>query len=48
VNLYQTLRGAYGSGRFGAVIKTGLLWTTTLFLFGALMLGLMALALAQM
>jgi hypothetical protein len=48
VNLYQTLRGAYGSGRFGAVVKTGLLWTTTLMLFGVLMLGLMALALAQM
>ena len=48
INLYQTLRGAYGSGRFGAVVKTGLLWTSTLFLFGVLMLGLMALALAQM
>jgi len=48
VNLYQTLRGAYGSSRTGAVVKTGILWTSTLFLFGVLMLGLMALALAEM
>ncbi|HEV2530382.1 DUF3667 domain-containing protein [Phenylobacterium sp.] len=48
INLYQTLRGGYGSGRLGAVVKTGLLWTSTLFLFGVLMVGLMTLALAQM
>jgi hypothetical protein len=48
INLYQTLRGAYGSGRFGAVVKTGFLWTSTLFLFSVLMVGLMTLALAQM
>jgi hypothetical protein len=47
-NPYQTLRGAYGSGRAGAVVRTGFLWTSSLFLFSALMLGLMALALAQM
>ena len=48
INLYQTLRGAYGSGRLGAVVKTGFLWTSTLFLFSVLMVGLMTLALAQM
>ncbi|THD77529.1 MAG: DUF3667 domain-containing protein [Phenylobacterium sp.] len=48
INLYQTLRGAYGSGRLVAVIKTGFLWTATLFLFTVLMVGLMALALAEM
>lgn len=48
INLYQTLRGAYGSGRLGAVVKTGFLWTSTLFLFSVLMVGLLTLALAQM
>jgi hypothetical protein len=48
INLYQTLRGAYGSGRLGAVVRTGFLWTSTLLLFSVLMVGLMALALAQM
>jgi hypothetical protein len=48
INLFQTLRGAYGSKWYTAVIKTFFLWTSTLFLFSVLMLGLMALALAEM
>lgn len=48
INLYQTLRGAYGSGVVGGVVKTTLLWTSTLFLFSVLMVALMTLALAEM
>jgi hypothetical protein len=48
INLYQTLRGAYGSGRVMAVLKTGFLWMSSLMLFSFLMVGLMVLALAQM
>lgn len=48
VNLYMTLRGAYGSGVITAGIKTLFLWFSTLFLFGALMIGLLTLALAEM
>lgn len=48
VNLYQTLRGAYGSGRWDAVVKTGFLWTSTMFLFSTLMVALMVLALSEM
>ncbi|MDE2488193.1 MAG: 3'-5' exonuclease, partial [Alphaproteobacteria bacterium] len=48
INLFQTLRGAYGSGVAGAVVKTGFLWIATTTVFGLMMIGLMALALAQM
>lgn len=48
VNLYQTLRGAYGSKWYTAVVKAGFLWISTVSLFGVLMLGLMTLALAEM
>jgi hypothetical protein len=48
INLYQTLRGAYGSGRVMAVLKTGFLWMSSLIIFSFLMVGLMVLALAQM
>jgi hypothetical protein len=48
INLYQTLRGAYGSRRWTAAIKTFFLWCSTLFLFSLLMTGLMVLALAEM
>lgn len=48
INLFQTLRGAYGSGVAGAVVKTAFLWTASLTVFGLMMFGLMALALAQM
>jgi len=48
VNLFMTLRGAYGSGIFAAAIKTMFLWISTLTLFGLLVAGLMVLALAEM
>jgi hypothetical protein len=48
VNLYMTLRGAYGSRIITAGIKTLFLWFSTLFLFAVLMAGLMTLALAEM
>ena len=48
VNLYMTLRGAYGSRRITAAIKTVFLWVSTMILFGLLMIGLMTLALAEM
>ena len=48
VNLYMTLRGAYGSRRITAGIKTVLVWFSTVFLFTLLMGGLMTLALAEM
>ena len=48
VNLYMTLRGAYGSGVITAGLKTLFLWFSTLFLFGLLMIGLFTLALAEM
>lgn len=48
INLYQTLRGAYGSRRWTSVIKTLFLWCSTLTLFSILMVGLMGLALAEM
>ena len=47
VNLFMTLRGAYGSGIFSAVLKTGFLWVTTIFLFAFLILGLMAIGFTQ-
>ncbi|HEX3701223.1 MAG TPA: DUF3667 domain-containing protein [Phenylobacterium sp.] len=48
VNLYQTLRGAYGSSVLGAVVKTGFLWSVSITVFSLMIVGLMALALAQM
>jgi hypothetical protein len=46
-NLFLTLRGAYGSSVVGAGLKALLLWTSTLFAFGVLIVGLLALALGQ-
>lgn len=48
INLYQTLRGAYGSSVTGASLKTAFLWTASVSVFSVMMLGVMALALAQM
>lgn len=47
INLYQTLRGAYGSTWSAAVLKTIFLWVLTIVLFGVLMSGLISLALMQ-
>jgi hypothetical protein len=48
INLYQILRGAYGSRWWSAAIKALFLWVATLTLFSFLMVGLMTLALAEM
>ncbi len=48
VNLYQTLRGAYGSGVLEAGIKTLLVWLATVSAFGSLLAGLMVFTLAQL
>lgn len=42
VNLFQTLRGAYGSGWVGATAKTLLVWTVTVTSATVLMVALMA------
>jgi hypothetical protein len=48
VNIFMTLRGAYGSGIFGALIKTLILWTATTVSFIALVIGLVILAASTM
>ena len=48
VNLFQTLRGAYGSSVLGAVLKTLVVWTTTVLAFGLLLLALMVFSLNQL
>ncbi|HLZ85543.1 MAG TPA: DUF3667 domain-containing protein [Caulobacteraceae bacterium] len=48
VNLFQTLRGGYGSGVLGATVKTLVVWLTTVTAFGALMLGLLVFTLTQL
>ncbi len=47
VNLFQTLRGAYGSSILGATLKTLIVWSATVFSFSLLLAGLALLALAQ-
>jgi hypothetical protein len=48
VNLYQTLRGAYGSTLFGAAFKTLVVWSVVLFAFNALLLALLLFTLVQL
>ena len=48
VNMYQTLRGAYGSTRLGAAFKTLILWQGGLLTFGLLLIGLLALTVIQL
>ncbi|WP_372784123.1 DUF3667 domain-containing protein [Phenylobacterium sp.] len=48
INLFQTLRGAYGSSVLGAILKTLIVWTTTVVSFGLLLLGLMVFSLNQL
>ena len=48
INLFQTLRGGYGSSLFGAVLKTVFVWATTVIAFGSLMIGLIIFALTQL
>jgi hypothetical protein len=47
VNLFQTLRGAYGSSIVGAALKTLIVWFVTALSFSLLLAGLALLALAQ-
>jgi hypothetical protein len=47
INLFQTLRGAYGSSIVGAVLKTLIVWTSTFFSFLVLLTGLLIFSLAQ-
>jgi len=48
VNLFQTLRGAYGSGILGAVLKTFAVWSIAVFAFMVLLIGLLAFSLTQL
>jgi len=47
VNLFQTLRGGYGSSRLGAVLKTVIVWWVSVFSFFSLMMAVMLVALAE-
>jgi hypothetical protein len=47
INLFQTLRGGYGSSVPGAIIKTLIVWWSTIFSFVLLLSGLLVFALAQ-
>ena len=48
INLFQTLRGGYGSGWFGALLKTFVVWIMSVTAFGVLVAGLMLFTLSQM
>ncbi len=47
INLFQTLRGGYGSSIFGALLKTFIVWTMSAAAFGILVVGLMVFTLSQ-
>ena len=47
INLFMTLRGAYGSSVLGAVVKTFALWVATLTIFLAMLLGVIFVAMGQ-
>lgn len=48
INLFQTLRGGYGSSVVGALLKTLVVWSMTVIAFGVLLLTLMLFTLSQM
>ena len=48
VNLFQTLRGGYGSSIPGALLKTLVVWITSVTAFGVLLLGLLVFTLTQL
>jgi Protein of unknown function (DUF3667) len=48
VNLFQTLRGAYGSTILGATLKTLVVWLTTVVAFGSLLIVLFVFTLTQL
>ncbi len=47
INLFQTLRGAYGSSILGAILKTLIVWTATVFWSLVLLTCLLLLAIAK-
>jgi hypothetical protein len=47
-NLFQTLRGGYGSSIVGALFKTLIVWSMTVIAFATLLLTLMVFTLSQM
>ena len=48
INLFQTLRGGYGSTLLGAVLKTLVVWITTVTAFGVLVMSLLVFSLTQL
>ena len=48
INLFQTLRGAYGSSILGAIVKTTIIWFMTVLAFTTLLVCLMIFALGQL
>jgi hypothetical protein len=48
INLFQTLRGGYGSSIVGAALKTLVVWFMSVFSFGALLTALLLFSLSQM
>ena len=48
INLFQTLRGGYGSTLVGALFKTAVVWLSSVVSFGLLVSGLMLFTLSQM
>ena len=48
INLFQTLRGAYGSSVLGGVLKTLIVWSATVFWSLVLLTTLLALAVSQL
>ena len=48
LNIFQTLRGGYGSGVPGALLKTVILWQGSVAAFGLLIIGLFTLTLIQL
>ena len=48
VNIFQTLRGAYGSSILGAILKTLIIWLVSATAFIALMVGLLVFSLTEL
>ena len=48
VNLFMLLRGAYGSSRIGAALRTVVLWVSTVAVFGLMLVGLLTFGLQQL
>ena len=47
INLFQTLRGAYGSSMLGAGLKTLIVWLATVLAFSILLIALLVFSVAQ-